>query len=71
MKDRLHLLFGSRLGGSDVHAAIDLHRVSGNNLCPRLTGKENADSGLAGSGRTDQRNSVFKASRLLFQHGLV
>ena len=46
------LLLGRRLGGSDVHTTIDLHRIRADNLTTEPFGNLDGDRGFADSGRT-------------------
>jgi hypothetical protein len=41
------------LGGADVHAAVDLHRVGVDHLAAQALGEVEGEPGLAGRGRPD------------------
>jgi hypothetical protein len=47
----LRALGGARLGRSDVHAAVDLHRVRIHDLAVKAQRQRDRDGGLAGGGR--------------------
>ena len=54
------LLLGSRLGGADIHAAIDLHGIRGDHFSVYRAGKSRGDLTLSDRGRSrdhDQRLS--------------
>ncbi len=48
-------LGGSRLGGADVHMAVDLARVGRDDLAAERLGQRDRQGGLAGRGRADDR----------------
>ena len=46
-------LFRRHLGGADIEAFIDLHRICADDLAAELLSQRNAQRGLAGRGRAD------------------
>jgi hypothetical protein len=45
------------LGGADVHAGVELHRVGVDDLCPELGGQCDGQLRFAGRGRSDNRQN--------------
>jgi hypothetical protein len=46
------------LGGADVHALVELHRVGVHDLAVEGAGQFDGEAGLAGGGRADHRDDV-------------
>ena len=47
-------LGGRRLGGADVHAAIDLHGIGGDDFGVEAAGQRERDGGFANGGGADE-----------------
>ena len=57
-------LFRRHLGGADIEAFVDLHRICADDLAAELLGQRNAQRGLAGRGRADHsEDRVFFLKR--------
>jgi hypothetical protein len=59
----LHLR-ARRLGGPDVHAAVDLHAVDGDDLGAELLGDPQRHLGLAGGRRADDCGNLRHSREL-------
>jgi len=46
------------LGGADVHAPVELHRIGVHDLAGERAGQRDAQAGLAGGGRPDHGDDV-------------
>jgi hypothetical protein len=49
-------LLGGQLGGADVHASVELHRVGVDHLAAERLGESEGEIGLADGGGTDERD---------------
>ena len=56
MMRNARLLLGGRLGGSDIHNEVDLHRITAHDLAAESFGNSDRKLGLARRGVTDYGN---------------
>ena len=57
-----------QLGGADVHAPVELHRVGVDHLAVERVGQGQAERGLAGRGRPDHRDNLRRSIMRLDVH---
>ncbi len=66
VRDPVHLVF-PHFCGTDIHAAVNLHGIGGNDFSAKPFRQFDADSGFAGSGGPCDNNQFLHTCRMAHQ----